>query len=654
MRTGKLTQIFTRSGLYFLLCCLPVFSFSQYILNGSATKNNCNCYTLTSELFTQSGSVWNSNKISLNNSFDFTFNVYLGCLDSNGADGIVFILQPISTSLGTTGEGMGFDGISPSIGISLDTWQNGNRNDPYYDHVSIQANGNVTHGSDLAGPVQAHPLLPNIEDCRWHTFTIKWNATTKTLEVYFDGLFRLTHTEDLVANYFNNDPMVYWGFTGATGGATNLQQFCTSLNPEFKTNLTNDSKCFDGTPVNFRDSSVSFAPIQSWYWDFDDGSTSTLQNPPPHMYASTGVYKVKQVITGMDGCTSDTLIKNISVGSKPVATLDVFDTCKGISPRVKDLSTNVVGTINQWTWLVDNNVVSNSQQPVFTNLQAGTHQLKLVVKSAIGCESDTAAGNFLINPVPVVAITVPNGCLNTPIIFSATQTDIATKITQWNWNFGDGSMSSQQNPVHTYSPTGNKAIHLIATADNGCVSSDMVKTISIAYIDVKTINDTTILPNFSIPLTSSWSGNSSGNLLFSWSPATGLDNPLGLIPVATIQSDMTYTITATTIEGCTDTDTVNVKVFKGSVIYVPTGFTPNNDGRNDILRPTGIGITKIYFFRVYNRWGQLVFSTNKPGEGWDGKINGVQQPMGTYVWLLKAEDMAGKIYEMKGNSTIIR
>src|SRR6185295_17726189 len=127
-------------------------SFSQYILNGSATQIRCNCYTLTNEVRNQSGSVWNSNKINLTNSFDFFFNVDLGCIDSAGADGIVFVLQPISTKLGTIGEGLGFEGVSPSVGISLDTWQNLRRNDPSYDHISIQLNGVVTHGNDLAGP----------------------------------------------------------------------------------------------------------------------------------------------------------------------------------------------------------------------------------------------------------------------------------------------------------------------------------------------------------------------------------------------------------------------------------------------------------------------------------------------------------------------
>jgi hypothetical protein len=156
---------------------------------------------------------------------------------------------------------MGFSGISPSIGISLDTWQNLNLNDPDYDHISIQAHGIVAHGNDLAGPVQAWLSSQNIEDCQWHTLRIRWNAVSFKMDVFFDKEFRLSVVNNIVANYFNNDPLVYWGFTGATGGAVNLQQFCTSLNPDFITGTANNDVCI-GTPIDFTDQSVSFAPIQ--------------------------------------------------------------------------------------------------------------------------------------------------------------------------------------------------------------------------------------------------------------------------------------------------------------------------------------------------------------------------------------------------------
>jgi len=639
--------------IYVLLSCASLFSFSQYILNGAATQNTCNCYTLTPAQFTQAGSVWNGNKINLNNPFDFWFNVYLGCLDANGADGIVFILQPISTSIGSTGGGMGFSGISPSIGIALDTWQNLEYNDPVYDHISIQANGNVTHGTDLAGPIQASSSTDNIEDCQWHTLRITWDPATQWLRTYFDNVLRLETQVNLISTIFNNDPNVYWGFTAATGGATNLQQFCTALNPIFTTNAQNDAICF-GTPVSFIESSISFAPIQSWSWDFGDGTTSSLRNPPPHNYAAPGVYDVKLVIKGLDGCTSDTLKKQVTVASKPVANFQIFDTCINKPVRVIDQSSNQVGSIAQWTWIVDGLVASTNPQPALSALTSGPHVVKLVVRSNIGCESDTVTKTFMANPAPVVNITAADGCINDPINFIGAQTDNQTSITQWNWNFGDGGNSQTQNPVHTYSLNGNITVSLNALASNGCISADVTKNINIGDVYAVASNDTIVLPNLSFPVHVNYSGSFNGTPSFLWTPSTGLSDPFAQNPTVTLQDDISYIVKVIAPQGCEALDTVNIRVFKGSAVYVPTGFTPNGDGRNDYLRGLYVGIKKVHYFRVYNRWGQEIFSTTSLTEGWDGTIRGVKQQTGTYVWMLKAEDIAGKVYEMKGTSTLIR
>lgn len=636
-----------------LLSCLPFLSFSQYILNGAAVKNSCNCYTLTSASFTQAGSVWNSNKINLNDPFDYSFNVFLGCQDINGADGIVFMLQPISTSIGSTGEGMGFSGIAPSIGITLDTWQNINRNDPIYDHISIQANGEATHGTDLAGPIQASLTSENIEDCQWHVFRITWDPATFWLRAYFDGHLRIELQVNIVGTIFNNDPNVFWGFTAATGGANNLQQFCTALNPDFSTNAAANSACL-GTPITFADNSVSFAPVRAWYWDFGDGTTSILKNPPAHLYTSPGVYPVKVVITGLDGCISDTVRKNVTVGTKPVADFQIFDTCMFKPARIIDQSANTVGAISNWAWLVDGIVGANGQQPLLPAVTPGLHTVKLAVKTSIGCESDTVTRTFFANPAPVVDLVAADGCLNMPVDFFGKQTDNQTTITQWNWNFGDGNTSQSQNPSHSFSISGSIDVQLNAVASNGCISADMMETINVGYVYANASNDTIILKDIPFPLHVNYGGNFNGGPTFSWSPATGLNNAQISNPTAILQNDITYIVTVTTPQGCQAKDSLNVIVFKGSAVYVPTGFTPNGDGRNDFLRGLYVGIRKVYYFRIYNRWGQQVFSTNSLSGGWDGAIKGVKQQTATYVWMLKAEDLAGKIYEMKGVSTLIR
>jgi len=196
---------------------------SQYTVNGSAAANGDDCYILTQFVGNQCGSVWYANLITLAEDFDMTFQVYLGSYDNDGADGIAFVMQPTSTALGIAGGGLGYLGISPSIAVEYDTWQN---DDPWYDHISVQRNGDVNYSGAVAGPVQASATSFNIEDNQWHTTRITWDAETFTLAVYFDNALRLSYTNDIVTNTYSGNPAVYWGFTGSTGGAANVQQFC--------------------------------------------------------------------------------------------------------------------------------------------------------------------------------------------------------------------------------------------------------------------------------------------------------------------------------------------------------------------------------------------------------------------------------------------
>lgn len=92
----------------------------------------------------------------------------------------------------------------------------------------------------------------------------------------------------------------------------------------------------------------------------------------------------------------------------------------------------------------------------------------------------------------------------------------------------------------------------------------------------------------------------------------------------------------------------------GPDLYVPSAFTPNGDGRNDIIRPVGVGIAQLQHFRVFNRWGQLLFATSQFGKGWDGSYSGVQQPAGTYVFEAIGTDQLGNRIYKKGTLVLIR
>ncbi len=146
----------------------------------------------------------------------------------------------------------------------------------------------------------------------------------------------------------------------------------------------------------------------------------------------------------------------------------------------------------------------------------------------------------------------------------------------------------------------------------------------------------------------------SGGQSYLWSPAAPLDNPLSPQPKATLYNDTKFTVIITDVAGCKGYDTVFIKAYNGPTYYIPNTFTPNGDGLNDIFRAIPPGIVSTEWFRIYNRYGQLIFETNEWLKGWDGTYMGKQQPMGHYVWMIKGKDRNGTNLQMKGTILLIR
>ncbi|HEV7782704.1 MAG TPA: gliding motility-associated C-terminal domain-containing protein, partial [Chitinophagaceae bacterium] len=144
---------------------------------------------------------------------------------------------------------------------------------------------------------------------------------------------------------------------------------------------------------------------------------------------------------------------------------------------------------------------------------------------------------------------------------------------------------------------------------------------------------------------------------YTWTPVAGLSNPNIANPVVTVGNigdEISYEVVGVTAEGCKGEGYVRIRVYKGPEIYVPTAFTPNNDGKNDKFTPFPVGIKSYNYFRVFNRWGQPVFSTTRLNDGWDGKLGGRDQPAGTYVWMIEGTTKENKIITKKGSVTLIR
>lgn len=623
---------------------------NPYFLNGFASQDNCNCYTLTQDGFNLSGAVWNIYKIDLNEPFDFKFSVFLGSNDQQGADGIAFVLQPISTNIGSIGGGLGFSGVTPSIGVTIDTWQNIDNTDPVFDHISIQKNGDLNHAgtNNLAGPVSAVQGTDNIEDGQWHLLRIEWNPGSKVMRTSIDGAERLSTSVDLINSVFNGDPMVYWGFTSSTGGAKNLQRFCTALNPGVKS-LNNVETCF-GKPIQFVDSSSSFGKIVKWFWDLGDGTKDTTQNPPAHLYSAPGYYDVKLNILGNNGCLSDTLRIRVTVGSDPFAAIkyEPAEPCEGAPIQLLDVSDVTYGTVNTWNWTAGGLSYQSPNPTVAQGFPVGTHEVSLAVKTKEGCISAPVSINIPVKAVPRVDFSNSLVCAGEEINLTGVNLTPSLDIEKWKWNFGSGNIdSSNQSVQYTYSGGGIFNTSLQAVASNGCASAVIEKPVEVFQTNAFAGNDTIVAIGQPFEL------NGTGGTLYDWSPAFGLSDPSIANPVAMLQQDATYFLTASSPAGCDSRDTIRIRVFKGPEIYVPSAFTPNGDGLNDMVTALPVGVTFEYL-KIFDRWGKLVFETRDPKNGWNGKTGSLPGSTGTYVWVTRGVEGSGKIYQKKGTVTLIR
>ncbi len=195
---------------------------SRFELSGVAQRLSDRCVRLTHEDQWVSGSMWHKDAIDLRAPFTLEMDLVFGCEDRWGADGIVFAFSPHAGLTGYWGEGMGFAGLRPSIGVEIDTWQNFHLDDPEEDHIALLQHGYVHHATNLAGPI----AIPNVEDCRPHRFVIAWQPESSQLSVVLDARQVIKHKIDLVSDIFFGRPLVYWGVTAATGRYTNRHDIC--------------------------------------------------------------------------------------------------------------------------------------------------------------------------------------------------------------------------------------------------------------------------------------------------------------------------------------------------------------------------------------------------------------------------------------------
>jgi len=363
--------------------------------------------------------------------------------------------------------------------------------------------------------------------------------------------------------------------------------------------------------------------------------------------------------------TRDVVIKVYDCSTLPVPQAMVaplMNTCNTNTITLQNYSTpyhpELYWDNNKYLWDLGDGDTSHLRSPLHT-YDTGTYNVRLITMPGYRC-ADTAYTKLLVYPALKPSFVIKGaGCTGQPVAFlNTSKTDVGV-INKLRWTFTNLADSSSftsilSTPTYTFKvPNQTYAAILDVSTNKGCEAKD-TQLINIWQSPFPLSTHDTIITSgtpYALYPNSGWDTTASSYI---WSPATGLDNPFAANPIVTGTQDITYRAQIHNRFGCELDDTVHIKYYKGPDIYIPAAFTPNGDGNNDVFRPFPVGIEKLEFFRVFDRWGGIVYQTAAYLAGWDGNIKGRQAPAGTYIWEARGKDLNHKTVFKKGTVLLIR
>jgi PKD repeat protein len=466
---------------------------------------------------------------------------------------------------------------------------------------------------------------------------------------------------------------------GFNPGCASLDSVTVKLYPNPAVNFTMPKICLTDAVGQFYDSSYTgdaeTLPF-TYSWNFGDPNASPPGNPdqsnlqnPAHRYSAAAYYNMSLTVANSKGCV-DSASKVFTVnGTEPQPVFQVLNPmglCSKQAVQLNNLSTVNFGSVVavQIFWgdtagvsYIDSMPYSgkiythNYPNPVTTG--TASYTIRMIASSGFTCQNATDQ-SVSIEPSPHVQFAaIP------PLCYLDTAVNLSEGIELTGLGgvpafYGRGVTTGGVLKPLQAGP-GTDTLLFVYNATDGC-SDSAYQTVFIQSLPrVKASDDTAVVIGQPLSL-NAWSSDITGDV-FLWSPPEGLNDPGISNPVATLGSgidSIRYFVTATDSLGCIGQTSVKVTVFRSLPdLFLPNAFTPGR-GANGLFRPIPVGIAQLLYFRVYNRLGQLVYSTSRMGEGWDGSVDGKQQSTGVYVWVAEATTYTGKDIARKGTVILVR
>lgn len=463
--------------------------------------------------------------------------------------------------------------------------------------------------------------------------------------------------------YSVNDPSVpstyTWTINGVTQGTTTNSIIITWNTPGTFLITVQEHSSITGCDGDIRS---GYVYVNAHPTDTTNATVCANQLPyfwRGNSYNNAGTYI--DTVASQVGCDTVAVL-NLNVLATP--NLVIHDPPGACTPNTVDL-TNANVTAGSDTGLVYTYWKDSSATIRLNNPNAvdtsGTYFIKAI--NAAGC-STIKPVNVAIHPKPTVNMTANDSTICRGDVTTVNVTMIGTSPFQITYtdgrnNFTVGPIASNTYQFTVTSSDSTTTYTITSIIDAYCSSAGNLSSITINVIQpIQPVRYPTVLaqPNTNTQLTARNLGN---GYTYLWNPPTALNLNNVIDPIFKSDTSIQYTIAITSASGCSVVDTLLVRVPAAAPpckadVFVPKAWSPNGDGHNDILRPLTLNITELKYFRVFNRWGQLVFETNVIGQGWDGMFNGKQQVSDTYTWTCEVVDPCGNRIKRTGNSLLLR
>ena len=428
-----------------------------------------------------------------------------------------------------------------------------------------------------------------------------------------------------------------------------------------------------GQTVFYSGTATSIDPIKDYVWTFSQGQPQ-LGASVTNTYSTSGTYYDTLTVNTVNGCTA-TSFGSLVVNTTPSISINQANLpqiCLGVNPY--PLTAVSTDPTVSYTWgpvggsggaNLNFNCVNPPRCSQVTIQPSSSSTVYVQGASTNGCTgySDTIKV-LVVQPIALTA----SPLFDTICIGASVQLNsVASGATLYTWT-KDSTLSADSipNPIATPTSVGDHLYKLVVT--NGCFTDSATLNIAVgAYPSVvlgtrKGIDTIYVQTGSTIPMNNYVALSPDTYQTFTWTPSTGLNCNNCQNPIISVTGSELYSLEATTIYGCSDKDYMYVSTFcQNSQVYIPNAFTPDGDGKNDILMVRGSGIKQVKSFRIYNRWGQIVFergnfNVNDPQFGWDGKIRNTSsfaQP-DVYVYYCEVVCDNDVPFTYQGNITLLK